>query len=67
MRLALKTFRVSKNLTQKQMAEKTGVSISTYSLIESGTRRGSQEFWQRLQKEFDLDGGTVWALQNETI
>lgn len=67
MRLALKTFRVSKNLTQKQMAEKTGVSISTYSLIESGTRRGSQEFWQRLQKEFGLDGGTVWALQNETI
>lgn len=67
MRLALKTFRVSKNLTQQQMAEKLGVSVSTYCLIEKGERRGSAELWQRLQKVFNLDGGTVWALQNETI
>lgn len=67
MRLALKTFRVSQNLTQRELAHKLGVSVPTYNLIEQGKRRGSQEFWQKLQKEFNLEGGKVWELQNKTI
>ena len=67
MRLKLKTFRVSQNLTQEQMAAKMGVSVSTYNLIENGARRGSQAFWVKLQKEFNLEGGYVWLLQSEQI
>lgn len=66
-RQALKVFRVTHNLTQQQLADKMGVSLSTYNLIESGKRRGSQEFWVKLQKEFNLDGGKVWELQSTTI
>lgn len=66
-RQKLKVFRVTHNLTQQELADKMGVSLSTYNLIESGKRRGSQKFWLNLQKEFNLDGGKVWELQNATI
>jgi len=59
----LKVFRVTHNLTQQQLADKLGVSVSTYNLIENGTRRGSEKFWEKLQKDFNLDGGKVWELQ----
>lgn len=63
MRLNLKIFRVKQHLTQQELADITGISVATYNLIENGKRRGSQGFWERLQSEFDLEGGKVWDLQ----
>ena len=63
----LKVLRVRNNLTQPLMAEKLGVSKSTYNLIEQGKRRGSAEFWLTLQKEFNLKDSEVWKLQNPQI
>lgn len=63
MRHNLKVFRTQQRLTQSQMAEKLGVSLSTYNLIEQGKRRGSQQFWQDLQKAYDLADSTTWQLQ----
>ena len=63
MRKELKIFRLTNDLTQREMAVKLNVSVSTYNLIEQGKRRGSQEFWLTLQKEFNLEGGKVWELQ----
>jgi DNA-binding XRE family transcriptional regulator len=57
-------LRIDHDLTQPQAAEKLGVSTSTYNLVENGKRRGSVEFWQKVQKEFNLDGETVWKIQN---
>lgn len=67
MRLELKVFRFKQKLNQKEIAEKLGVSITTYNLIENGNRRGSQEFWLKLQSEFNLDDGEVWRLQTNQI
>lgn len=67
MRKGLKIFRLTNDLTQREMAAKLNVSLSTYNLIEQGKRRGSQEFWLKLQQEFNLDGGKVWELQSTTI
>lgn len=67
MRNELKVLRVRNGLTQQQIAEKLSVSVSTYNLIEQGKRRGSQEFWLKLQKEFNLKDGEVWQLQTVTI
>lgn len=63
----LKALRALNNLTQPQMAERCGVSTSTYNLIEQGKRRGSQQFWLTLQREFKLKDGEVWKLQTVTI
>lgn len=57
-------LRVDHELTQPQAAQLLGVSLSTYNLIENGKRRGSVDFWMNVQKEFKLDGDTVWKIQN---
>lgn len=67
MRNELKVLRVRNNLTQPQMAERCSVSTATYNLIEQGKRRGSQQFWLNLQREFELKDGEVWQLQTVTI
>lgn len=60
-------LRVDNYLTQAEMAERCGVGKTTYHLIESGGRRGSQEFWQTLQSVFGLGGEEMWKLQNPEI
>lgn len=67
MRMDLKLLRVKNHLTQPEMAKRCGTSLSTYNLIEQGKRMGSQAFWQTLQREFNLDGGEVWKMQNPQI
>lgn len=67
MRQELKLFRVKQNLTQQQIAKKLGVSYATYNLIENGSRRGSQEFWVKLQETFKIDDGEIWRMQKNVI
>jgi len=64
MRTELRVLRAKHNVTQQEVAKRTGVSVTTFNLIENGTRRGSHEFWVRLQREFNLNDGEVWRLQN---
>lgn len=63
MRKELRQFRTNKFITQQEMADKLGVSVSTYNLIENGKRRGSQDFWLTIQNVFNLEDGQVWKLQ----
>ena len=62
MRMGLKLFRVSKNLTQEEMAEKAGVTRAVYSNIERARNDGSPKFWETLQKAFDIQDEHMYAL-----
>ena len=62
MRTDLKVLRVKNKLTQQQLANKLGVSVVTYNLIEQGKRNGSKDFWAKLQKLFKLADGELWQL-----
>lgn len=62
MRTELKILRIKHHLTQVQLAEKVGVSYATYNLIEQGKRKGSTEFWHKLQKQFNLTDAEMWQL-----
>lgn len=62
MRTELKVLRVKNQLTQKQLAEKLGVSYPTYNLVEQGKRKGSTEFWQGIQSLFNLTDAEMWQL-----
>lgn len=56
-------FRCERKLTKGKMAAKTGVSRTTYTMIESGKRDGSQAFWGNLQREFNVPDSEMWVLQ----
>lgn len=62
MRTNLKVLRVKNHLTQKELATKVGVSYATYNLIEQGKRKGSNDFWQGIQKAFNLSDAEMWQL-----
>ena len=62
MRTGLKILRVKQHLTQVEMAAKLGVSYATYNLVEQGKRKGSEEFWLKLQKAFNLTDAEMWQL-----
>lgn len=63
-RIELKKLRIERNLTQQEVAERLGVSIGTYSFIESGVKRGSEKVWLKIQKEFDIPDEKMWLIQN---
>lgn len=63
MRTALKQFRVGVHLTQAEMADKVGVSRTTYRNIEKGKSGGNQKFWNNLQKAFNVPNEEMWKLQ----
>lgn len=60
-------LRIDHDLTQADMAQLCGVSLSTYNLIENGKRRGSKKVWQTIQAHFKLEGEQIWKLQNPEI
>lgn len=62
MRTGLKILRVKQHLTQQDIANKLGVSYATYNLIEQGKRKGSTEFWAKLQQIFNLTDAEMWQL-----
>lgn len=51
------------HLTQQEIAEKIGISVGAYSLIESGKRVGSTKTWVKIQELFNLTDEQVWQLQ----
>lgn len=50
----LKKFRVSKNMTQKQFAERIGITQTTYSFIESGSHKPSFSVINKLSEVLEL-------------
>lgn len=59
-------FRGSLALTQDQMADCIGEKRQQYSLVELAKRRGSEEFWAKLKKTFDIPDEKMWSLMQVT-
>lgn len=53
------------DLTQKEMAEKIGISEGSYNLIENGKRHGANKTWNKIQTLFGLTDADVWKMQNQ--
>lgn len=58
-RTGLKVFRIRKGLTQKQMAEKLGISESHYSGIEQGVQNPSYTVIESFTKVFGAENVKV--------
>lgn len=54
----LKKFRLAKNWTQQEAAERIGISRSYYSMVEIGHRMPSVQMAQKIESVF----GIAWPL-----
>ncbi len=61
----MKIVRITHNMTQSDVAEKIGISLSLYNLIENGKRVGSIETWKKIQKLFSLSDKEMWSLMKD--
>lgn len=52
---AMVDARISQNLTQKELAEKTGIDQADISKLENGTRNPSLKLLKRLADGMDMD------------
>ncbi|WP_416052800.1 helix-turn-helix domain-containing protein [Cupriavidus basilensis] len=51
---ALRLIRVYHDMTQTELASKTGISVSTISMLESGQRQPSIEMLRKYAAHFDV-------------
>ena len=61
----MKILRITHNMTQSDVAEKIGISLSLYNLIENSKRVGSIETWKKIQKLFSLSDKEMWSLMKD--
>lgn len=61
----MKILRINNHMTQSDVAEKIGISLSLYNLIENGKRVGSIETWKKIQKLFTLSDKEMWSLMKD--
>lgn len=61
-RINLKLFRIRRNLTQADMAERVGYARDAYNAIESGKRNPSIDFFTALQIAFSIPNENMWEL-----
>lgn len=55
MRQWLKNMRLKKNMRQREVAEKSGITRCYYTLIENGNRTPKPEHAQSIAKALDFD------------
>jgi transcriptional regulator with XRE-family HTH domain len=55
-------FRTARKLRQTDIAYDLGVSRATYSFIERGVRNGKAEFWDRLQRTYNVADEDMYKL-----
>lgn len=61
----LKEFRKEKNMTQEEMAEKIGITLSMYEKVERGVVSASAAFMRRMKEAFpDIDINFIFFSQN---
>ena len=58
--------RTSKNLTQKELSEKTGIAQTEISKLENGTRNPSIKLLQRLAEGMDMDLSISFVPKDES-
>lgn len=61
----MKILRITHNMTQSDVAEKIGISLSLYNLIENGKRVGSIETWKKIQELFSLSDKEMWSIMKD--
>lgn len=62
---AIADARIAQNLTQKELAERTGINQADISKLENGTRNPSLKLLKRLADGMDMDLQLVFTPRSE--
>lgn len=65
MRTDLKVLRIKNGWSQREIAEKLGISTGSYSLIENGKRFGSPKTWEKIKEIYNLENREMWEIQHQ--
>ena len=60
----LRSMRIAKNLTQKELAQKLGLSFSTISMYERGDREPGLETMEKIADFFNVDMNYLYGKQS---
>ena len=64
----MKLLRIKKDIPRKRVAEYTGVSYQTLSMIENAQRKGTFRFWMKYKQLFELsDEELIKLYENENL
>lgn len=61
----MRILRIKAKMTQADVAEEIGISLSAYNSIENGKRVGTFETWKKIQRLFDLGDEEMWSLMKD--
>lgn len=67
MKTELVKLRLEKGLLQEEMAEKMGVTVGTYCILETGKAQGTVKNWNKIQKIFNIPDEKMWKLINSPV
>ena len=65
--LILKSKRVAVGLSQQDVSERLGITLTAYSLIETGKRMGKLETWIKIQNLFQIPDSEMWNIIKHNI
>ena len=65
MRTKLKVLRIKHGWSQKDFAERLGLTAAAYSFIETGKRFGSSKTWKKIKEIYNLKDKEMWDIQHE--
>lgn len=66
-RIKLKQFRIGLQLTQQEIADKLNITATSYGAIENGKRDGCSQFWDNLQKAFNIPDSHMYGLMRKGV
>lgn len=58
-RILLASERLKRKLTQEDVAKHCCVSRCLYTMIEGGTKTGSDDFWEKIEELFSMDSSSL--------
>lgn len=65
MRTSLKVLRVKRGWTQREVADKIGITAPNYNYIETGKRFGRASTWSKIKELYNLEDSEMYSIQNE--
>lgn len=60
-------LRINRRWTQEDAAQRLGIPLATYQLIEQGKQAGKASAWAKIQKVYNIPDADMWEIIKESL